>query len=150
MEKGAVITFGFLMFYDNVESVPAGIHQFHPPLLSWLGYPNKEVGKNQEYYAIISVCISSTLTFFFVLFRGTFIEFRSGMLNVSPIGRNCSQEERDEFEKYDKVFKCSWLNTSIFESLARRRMFFLFFSFQLVWWSQTIYIYIYTDSQHTP
>lgn len=25
------------------------------------------------------------------------------MLNVSPIGRNCSQEERDEFEKYDKV-----------------------------------------------
>ncbi|XP_058082974.1 phosphomannomutase isoform X2 [Magnolia sinica] len=35
--------------------------------------------------------------------RGTFIEFRSGMLNVSPIGRNCSQEERDEFENYDKV-----------------------------------------------
>jgi phosphomannomutase len=33
--------------------------------------------------------------------RGTFIEFRTGMLNVSPIGRNCSQEERDEFEKYD-------------------------------------------------
>lgn len=30
--------------------------------------------------------------------RGTFIEFRAGMLNVSPIGRNCSQEERDEFE----------------------------------------------------
>uniref|UniRef100_A0A2P2JE15 Phosphomannomutase n=1 Tax=Rhizophora mucronata TaxID=61149 RepID=A0A2P2JE15_RHIMU len=35
--------------------------------------------------------------------RGTFIEFRSGMINVSPIGRNCSQEERDEFERYDKV-----------------------------------------------
>ncbi|KAL6653033.1 hypothetical protein ACP70R_011958 [Stipagrostis hirtigluma subsp. patula] len=35
--------------------------------------------------------------------RGTFIEFRSGMINVSPIGRNCSQEERDQFEKYDKV-----------------------------------------------
>ncbi|KAG5606969.1 hypothetical protein H5410_028461 [Solanum commersonii] len=35
--------------------------------------------------------------------RGTFIEFKSGMLNVSPIGRNCSQEERDEFEKHDKV-----------------------------------------------
>ena len=35
--------------------------------------------------------------------RGTFIEFRNGMLNVSPIGRNCSQEERDEFEKYDET-----------------------------------------------
>lgn len=34
--------------------------------------------------------------------RGTFIEFRNGMLNVSPIGRNCSQEERDEFEKFDE------------------------------------------------
>ena len=35
--------------------------------------------------------------------RGTFIEFRAGMLNVSPIGRNCSQSERDDFEKYDQV-----------------------------------------------
>ncbi|KAI3964362.1 hypothetical protein MKX01_024979 [Papaver californicum] len=35
--------------------------------------------------------------------RGTFMEFRSGMINVSPIGRNCSQEERDDFEKYDKI-----------------------------------------------
>lgn len=33
--------------------------------------------------------------------RGTFIEFRKGMLNVSPIGRNCSQEERCAFEEYD-------------------------------------------------
>lgn len=32
---------------------------------------------------------------------GTFIEFRNGMLNVSPVGRNCSQAERDEFEKLD-------------------------------------------------
>lgn len=35
--------------------------------------------------------------------RGTFVEFRMGMLNVSPIGRNCSQEERVEFERYDKI-----------------------------------------------
>ena len=25
------------------------------------------------------------------------------MLNISPVGRNCSQEERDAFEVYDKV-----------------------------------------------
>lgn len=36
--------------------------------------------------------------------RGTFIEFRNGMLNISPIGRNCSQKERDDFEIYDKEF----------------------------------------------
>merc|ERR1719384_2320 len=37
--------------------------------------------------------------------RGTFIEFRTGMLNVSPIGRNCSQEERMAFYEYDKEHK---------------------------------------------
>lgn len=37
--------------------------------------------------------------------RGTFVEFRAGMLNISPIGRSCSQEERDAFEIYDKEHK---------------------------------------------
>lgn len=36
--------------------------------------------------------------------RGTFIEYRTGLINVSPIGRNCSQAEREEFEKYDNQF----------------------------------------------
>jgi phosphomannomutase len=31
--------------------------------------------------------------------RGTFIEFRNGMINVSPIGRNASVEERNEFQE---------------------------------------------------
>lgn len=35
--------------------------------------------------------------------RGTFIEFRNGMLNISPIGRNCTVEERMEFSEIDKV-----------------------------------------------
>lgn len=25
------------------------------------------------------------------------------MINISPIGRNCSREERDEFEEFDKT-----------------------------------------------
>jgi len=33
--------------------------------------------------------------------RGTFIEFRNGMINVSPVGRNASQAERSEFEAWD-------------------------------------------------
>lgn len=37
--------------------------------------------------------------------RGTFIEFRNGMLNVSPIGRSCSQEERIEYYELDKKEK---------------------------------------------
>nr|XP_055062054.1 phosphomannomutase 2 [Misgurnus anguillicaudatus] len=37
--------------------------------------------------------------------RGTFIEFRNGMLNISPIGRSCSQQERIEFYELDKKEK---------------------------------------------
>ncbi|RCN47686.1 eukaryotic phosphomannomutase [Ancylostoma caninum] len=37
--------------------------------------------------------------------RGNFIEFRKGMLNLSPIGRSCSQAERDQFVIYDKEHK---------------------------------------------
>ncbi|KAH7890712.1 eukaryotic phosphomannomutase [Phlebopus sp. FC_14] len=35
--------------------------------------------------------------------RGTFIEFRNGMINVSPIGRNATTQERKDFELYDKM-----------------------------------------------
>ncbi|KAG5361619.1 Phosphomannomutase [Yarrowia sp. C11] len=37
--------------------------------------------------------------------RGTFIEFRNGMINVSPVGRNASNAERNEFEEYDLKHK---------------------------------------------
>lgn len=30
--------------------------------------------------------------------RGTFIEFRKGMINISPVGRNATIAERNEFE----------------------------------------------------
>ncbi|KAI0060958.1 eukaryotic phosphomannomutase [Artomyces pyxidatus] len=35
--------------------------------------------------------------------RGTFVEFRNGMINVSPIGRNATIQERNEYEAYDKI-----------------------------------------------
>ncbi|KAK3089357.1 hypothetical protein FSP39_002990 [Pinctada imbricata] len=34
--------------------------------------------------------------------RGTFIEFRSSMLNICPVGRSCSQAEREGFAAFDK------------------------------------------------
>ncbi|XP_061883187.1 phosphomannomutase 2 [Entelurus aequoreus] len=37
--------------------------------------------------------------------RGTFVEFRNGMLNISPIGRSCTQEERNEFYELDQKEK---------------------------------------------
>jgi phosphomannomutase len=34
--------------------------------------------------------------------RGTFIEYRTGLINMSPIGRNCSHSERLQFHEYNK------------------------------------------------
>jgi len=33
--------------------------------------------------------------------RGTFIEFRKGMINACPVGRSCTQAEREEFYAFD-------------------------------------------------
>lgn len=49
----------------------------------------------------INFCLKYLADIDIPLKRGTFIEFRNGMINVSPVGRNCSQSERDDFEKYD-------------------------------------------------
>jgi phosphomannomutase len=35
--------------------------------------------------------------------RGTFVEFRNGMINFCPIGRSCSQAERDQFATFDEA-----------------------------------------------
>lgn len=37
--------------------------------------------------------------------RGNFVEFRSGLINICPVGRSCSQDEREEFAAHDKVHK---------------------------------------------
>lgn len=33
--------------------------------------------------------------------RGNFVEFRSSMINLCPVGRSCNQTERDEFSRFD-------------------------------------------------
>jgi phosphomannomutase len=37
--------------------------------------------------------------------RGTFVEFRKGMINVSPLGRNATKQERDAFLEHDTEYK---------------------------------------------
>ncbi|MES1908849.1 MAG: hypothetical protein MHM6MM_001702 [Cercozoa sp. M6MM] len=37
--------------------------------------------------------------------RGCFVEYRTGLINVSPAGRNCTQEERMEFYAFDQEAK---------------------------------------------
>jgi len=52
--------------------------------------------------------------------RGNVLEFRKGMFNVSPIGRDCSQTERDEFEQYDKTAKVREAFVKVLEKRYKR------------------------------
>ena len=52
---------------------------------------------------LINICLQVLSMTACPVKRGTFIEYRNGMLNISPIGRACNQDERDEFEKYDSI-----------------------------------------------
>ncbi|KAI3646026.1 hypothetical protein MP228_008954 [Amoeboaphelidium protococcarum] len=61
--------------------------------IEWLG--------EAKYKKLVNFILSYIANLDIPIKRGTFVEFRNGMINVSPIGRNCSQSERVEFEKYD-------------------------------------------------
>ncbi|ORX59487.1 phosphomannomutase [Hesseltinella vesiculosa] len=61
--------------------------------IQWLG--------DEKYTKLVNFCLRYIADMEIPKKRGTFVEFRNGMINVSPVGRNCSQEERNEFEKFD-------------------------------------------------
>lgn len=61
--------------------------------------------KEEELKEFINFCLRYVADLDIPVKRGTFIEFRTGLINISPIGRNCSLEERLAFDKYNKEHK---------------------------------------------
>ena len=59
--------------------------------------------------------VSITL-FCSIYFRGTFVEFRKGLINICPVGRSCTQAERDQFAVYDQVMNSIQLTISAYFS----------------------------------
>ena len=72
---------------------PLASHSF----IKWIGEDNykKLVRFILHYIADLDIPIK----------RGTFIEFRNGMINVSPVGRNASVQERNDYQKFDLEHK---------------------------------------------
>ena len=56
---------------------------------------------NEQLKKFIKKCLYYLADLDIPIQRGTFIELRTGMINISPIGRNCTQSERIEFAQYD-------------------------------------------------
>ena len=65
--------------------------------IKWLGEP--------KYKELVRFILRYISELDLPVMRGTFVEFRNGMINVSPIGRNASVVERNEYEKFDKEHK---------------------------------------------
>ena len=57
---------------------------------------------NEKYNKLVKFILRYLSDIDLPIRRGTFIEFRNGMINVSPIGRNASTQERNDYEKFDK------------------------------------------------
>ncbi|MCJ1288364.1 Phosphomannomutase [Xylographa opegraphella] len=62
--------------------------------IEWLG--------EEKYQELVNFCLVYVAGLKLPIKRGTFVEFRNGMINVSPIGRNASIAERNAYETYDK------------------------------------------------
>lgn len=80
-----------------------GLYSFHNNelfhvinLIEFLGEEN--------YKKIINACLRIISETDIPIKRSNFIELRNGMINISPIGRSCSQEEREAFYELDKKF----------------------------------------------
>ncbi|KAH8873965.1 Phosphomannomutase 2 isoform 2 [Schistosoma japonicum] len=54
---------------------------------------------------LINFCLQYMSNLWLPRKRGNFIEFRDGLINICPVGRSCTQEERDEFADYDAKHK---------------------------------------------
>jgi len=59
----------------------------------------------KKYQKFINFCLRYIAELNLPKKRGTFIELRRGLVNISPIGRNCTQEEREEFYDFDNKNK---------------------------------------------
>lgn len=57
----------------------------------------------QKYQKLINTILFLLSELVLPIKRGTFIELRTGLLNICPIGRSCSQKEREDFFEYDKT-----------------------------------------------
>ena len=77
---------GLTSYYENTL-----IHQ--QKIIDYLGEYN--------YKKLVNVCLKVISEVDIPIKRGNFIELRNGMINISPIGRSCSQEERENFYEYD-------------------------------------------------
>lgn len=89
--------FDFCFAENGLTAYRQGVELPSNSFITWLG--------EERYKSLANFILHYIADLDIPVKRGTFIEFRNGMINVSPIGRNASIQERHDFEAYDKIHK---------------------------------------------
>ncbi|KAI9028138.1 eukaryotic phosphomannomutase [Phycomyces nitens] len=91
--KNILTDFDYCFAENGLTAYRLGQQLASQSFIEWIG--------DEEYNKLVNFILRYIADMDLPKKRGTFVEFRNGMINVSPIGRNCTREERNEFEKYD-------------------------------------------------
>ncbi|KAE8365795.1 eukaryotic phosphomannomutase [Aspergillus caelatus] len=86
--------FDFCFAENGLTAIRLGRSLISNSFITWIG--------EEKYQKLVNFCLKYIADLQLPKKRGTFVEFRNGMINVSPVGRNASVDERNEFEAYDK------------------------------------------------
>ncbi|KAJ2010643.1 Phosphomannomutase 1 [Coemansia sp. RSA 455] len=91
--ENAVDMFDFCFSENGLTAYRQGKRLAEDSFLLFLG--------EDRYAKLVNFCLRYIADLELPKKRGTFIEFRQGMVNISPIGRACSRDERNEYEEFD-------------------------------------------------
>lgn len=86
--------FDYFFAENGLVAYKLGKQLSQQSFISWIG--------EEKYKKLVNFILHYIADLDIPIKRGTFIEFRNGMINVSPIGRNATVQERHDFEKFDK------------------------------------------------
>lgn len=91
---GAVTKFDYFFSENGLVAYRGGELVGEQSILGKLGEENCQ--------ALINFALSHMAGLQLPVKRGTFVEFRTGLINLCPVGRSCSYEERQQFAKHDE------------------------------------------------
>jgi len=94
MRENVLELFDYVFTENGLKSYHHGQLIHSQSIVEYLG--------EHTYQTLVNTFLQVLSTITLPVKRGVFLELRTGMLNVCPIGRSCTQVERDEFEQFDK------------------------------------------------
>lgn len=90
-----LLDFDYCFSENGLTAYKEGQQLASQSFINWIGV--------DKYNALVKFVLRYLSDIDIPVRTGTFIEFRNGMINISPVGRNALTAQRNEFEKYDEV-----------------------------------------------